>query len=326
VMPDTTGDTVADLVRNTIRSVVSDRAGSSVMTGLRELGWDGLVAQDEQLAVGALFEEQGRLLSTSVALDDVIVRAANLRGDRVALPVPPDAALPSARLEDGALVVEGLLLATGGGFDGSDRIVVPARWRDSIAFGYVSASNLDIRSIDGIDPSLGLARVSGTVEHDALDDADSTHRWNDALAAARRALAHELIGAVQMMLDLATEHARTRVQFGAPIGAHQAIKFPLADVFVALNAARFLVVEAWSTPSLGASGPAKAAAASAGLGAIEHCHQAMGAMGFTWEFPMHHFTRRVYALDALLGDATALDHDHGSRIMTTGAAPRIGDL
>jgi hypothetical protein len=41
---------------------------------------------------------------------------------------------------------------------------------------------------------------------------------------------------------------------------------------------------------------------------------------------MHHFTRRVYALDALLGDATALDRDHGSRIMTTGAAPRIGDL
>jgi alkylation response protein AidB-like acyl-CoA dehydrogenase len=54
----------------------------------------------------------------------------------------------------------------------------------------------------------------------------------------------QLLGAGQALLEMSIEHARTRNQFGRPIGAFQAVRHQLADVSVALDFARPLLYAA----------------------------------------------------------------------------------
>ena len=59
-----------------------------------------------------------------------------------------------------------------------------------------------------------------------------------ALARAQAALAAEQLGGAEAALEIATEHAKTRIQFDRPIGSFQAVKHRLADMMVATEAAR----------------------------------------------------------------------------------------
>lgn len=63
------------------------------------------------------------------------------------------------------------------------------------------------------------------------------------LDVGRLGLAAHAVGAAQRLLEASTEHARTRVQFGKPIGAHQAIQWLLADAAVGIHAARLMVYD-----------------------------------------------------------------------------------
>src|SRR5258706_11163741 len=69
------------LIRKTFESALGSASGDAVAL-LGDLGWDDLHAADPAVAVGELFEAQGRLGSTTNALD--IVVASALR------PPPPD--------------------------------------------------------------------------------------------------------------------------------------------------------------------------------------------------------------------------------------------
>jgi alkylation response protein AidB-like acyl-CoA dehydrogenase len=96
-----------------------------------------------------------------------------------------------------------------------------------------------------------------------------------------------------------------------PIGSFQAVQHRLADVFVQAEAARAITRTAWlgRTPELATA--ALAAAQRAVRSATEHCQQVLGAMGCTWEHPLHRYIRRGIALAALLDpdeDLRALAH------------------
>jgi alkylation response protein AidB-like acyl-CoA dehydrogenase len=55
------------------------------------------------------------------------------------------------------------------------------------------------------------------------------------------------VGTMERLLERSIQHARTRQQFGRPIGSYQAIAHRLADMKVQLEAARLLVYKAaWS--------------------------------------------------------------------------------
>ncbi len=53
-------------------------------------------------------------------------------------------------------------------------------------------------------------------------------------------MAITMVGACQRILDLALEHAKSRQQFGVPIGSFQAIQHKAADMHVAIERARAL--------------------------------------------------------------------------------------
>ena len=60
----------------------------------------------------------------------------------------------------------------------------------------------------------------------------------------RLGLAAHSVGAAQRLLEASVEQAKTRVQFGKPIGANQAIQWMLADAATEIHAARLMVYDA----------------------------------------------------------------------------------
>jgi alkylation response protein AidB-like acyl-CoA dehydrogenase len=108
------------------------------------------------------------------------------------------------------------------------------------------------------------------------------------------------------MVVLATEHARTRHQFGRPIGAFQAVQHQLADACAAIRAAELAAAEAHAAGSAFSALMAKIWAGRAAVVARANSQQVLGGTGFTWEHDLHRYVRRSLVLSALLGDRSEL--------------------
>jgi alkylation response protein AidB-like acyl-CoA dehydrogenase len=120
--------------------------------------------------------------------------------------------------------------------------------------------------------------------------------------------AAQLVGLTRRMLDLTVGYVSERRQFGVPVGSFQAVKHQLADARLALEFARPLVYRAaWSLAegdpeaSVHASMAklqASGAAHHAGRAALQ-CH---GAIGYSFEYDLHLFLKRAWALAGSWGD------------------------
>ena len=104
-------------------------------------------------------------------------------------------------------------------------------------------------------------------------------------------------GAADRVLAITTQYAKERVQFGRAISTFQAVQHMLAELstHVALlsAAARSAALHAEEG---GGSFAIMAAKSQAGAAAHKICaiaHQSMGAMGYTHEHVLHHYTRRL---------------------------------
>jgi alkylation response protein AidB-like acyl-CoA dehydrogenase len=121
-------------------------------------------------------------------------------------------------------------------------------------------------------------------------------------------VAAEAAGLAGWALDTAVEHARTREQFGRPIGAFQAIKHRCADMLVRVEQARATAWDAAraldeSTPSRDlAAAAAIAVAVAAAVDNAKDCVQVLGGIGYTWEHDAHIVLKRALSLRALIGD------------------------
>jgi alkylation response protein AidB-like acyl-CoA dehydrogenase len=132
------------------------------------------------------------------------------------------------------------------------------------------------------------------------------------------ALSAEQAGAAARALEMTVEYARTRVQFGRPIGSFQALQHRMADLHVLVEAA-FSVSSAAAeaaqreAPDL----PLRAATAKA------YCSEALqevtaemlqlhGAIAMTWEHEAHRYFKRAHGAAMLLGTPAA----HVARIAT----------
>jgi hypothetical protein len=305
-----------ELVRTSIRGVLADESGGALPDRLRALGWDELLAGDPAIAVGVLFEEQGRSLVTSRALDEVVAAALGIElGTGLALAHPALAQVDRAPGATGR--VDGLVLA---GLPPHAEIVVVTAEDPSPVWQTVGVDALDARPIEGFDPALGLVSVAGEI---ATGGTRAAGAWPDAVDAARRALAHELLGVAEATLALAVEHVTGREQFGHPIAAFQSVRHRLADDYVAITAARGAVDAAWLEPGPLACAAAKALAGRAALLATRDAQQVCGAIGFTWEHSLHHLLRRAWILDALYGTAAELERRIGEHLVVTGRVTRL---
>ena len=147
---------------------------------------------------------------------------------------------------------------------------------------------------------------------------------DNAAAGVLRAtagLAAEQVGVGRGALDLAVDYAKTREQFGQPIGRFQGVSHQLADAFVGLELAWSLVLYAcWAVDdrrddAAVAVHRAKAKAGDAAIFACERAMQVHGGIGITWEADPHLYLRRAVADDAWLGPARRHRHWLGERLV-----------
>jgi alkylation response protein AidB-like acyl-CoA dehydrogenase len=155
-------------------------------------------------------------------------------------------------------------------------------------------------------PGFYLAHVASIADGGGAATIDSTRAlWRSEAETPRfrAAAAAEALGVAQRALDLGVEHAKTRTQFGKPIGTYQAVSHPLAQTYTDVELARSLVYwAAWCVAEADERAPlaaaaAKAFATEAAVAACERSIQVHGGIGFTWEHPLHRFYKRAIWLE-----------------------------
>ena len=124
------------------------------------------------------------------------------------------------------------------------------------------------------------------------------------------AYAMDMVGGGQKVLDIGLEYAKTRIQFGQPIGAFQAIKHKVAELLVDIEGARSIAYyAAWAQDqeeeeeenTLSASA-AKVFCSQMYRNVTKEVLQILGGIGFSWEHELHIFLKRAKCLSVLFGD------------------------
>ncbi len=124
------------------------------------------------------------------------------------------------------------------------------------------------------------------------------------------ALSTEMVGGMQWILETSVAYAKTRHQFGRPIGVFQAVSHKLADMLLQTESARSAAIyAAWTVD---ADAPDRSLACSAAKAYNSDAYRAAagsgvqvhGGIGFTWEHDMHLYFKRAKGSEVLLGDAT----------------------
>lgn len=185
--------------------------------------------------------------------------------------------------------------------DSSDVMVLVARDADSGGLVLLAIDLPDSRlALHRVDVHVPVAENQWTVFLDGVDVAADAvigepgrgmRAVFDGLNPERLVVAAQAVGIGRWCLDRATTYAGQRVVFDVPIGSHQAVAHPLAEAYVALEAAWALVGDAARLYSGGGqagleSNVAKIAACDAGLKAADAALQAFGGSGFTDESMM----------------------------------------
>lgn len=314
---------------------------------LADQGWTGLLVPEEQGGLGlglvemaAVAEEMGRaclpgaFLSTLFAAA-LVGRAGN--GEQRARYLEPFAAgelkATVALLEEGASwdadAVKLKAKRDEGGFSLNGRklfvpdagvadvLVCVARAGDSHVLLPVGrgAEGLTVRPMPSMDATRKLYEVVfegvSVAESEALGaDGDARGALRGALEVATAVLCAEMVGGMQWVLDTTVEYAKTRQQFGRPIGSFQAVQHMCADMLLMTESARSAAYyAAWA---LTENDPAARAAVSVAKAYCSDAYrevanrgvQVHGGIGFTWEHDLQLYYKRSKSSETLFGDAT----------------------
>ena len=322
-------------LRAAVRDFCAKHAGPQAWARLTgELGLTGLAVPECHGGAGAglaevavAVEETGRVLLPAPYLSTALAGAVLSEGDAVLGGTGAAEFLPG--IASGALraafVLGGSVAAGGGRLTGVAHHVLDG----------AEADLLVVRASDGEQDALFAVRAVDTVVTPAstLDQTRSqaTVDFRDApaVAAGRAAgraedllrvmLAVESVGAAAHCLDVTVGYLKTRVQFGRPIGAFQALRHRCADLAVEVASAR---ATAYAAVRAAAGSPAELPVL--GPLAKRHCvdvfsHvaaemiQLHGGIGFTWEHEAHRYLKRAKTSQLLHGNPAELRRLVGQR-------------
>jgi alkylation response protein AidB-like acyl-CoA dehydrogenase len=284
------GGTVADLaaaVEQLTSSLVPGPVMPTLLAGLVLAGQPDLPAAKELLP----------MLAAGQAPVGVSLTAGTLAG---------------AWLDDGTLRVSGEAGPVLGG-GATARLLLGAATGGGEVWFMLAAGHqgTELTGRSPVDFSRPLARVRLTgavVAPGQILTGLTTQRVRDLAATLSAA---EAAGVAGWCTDTAAQYARTRQQFGRPIGSFQAVKHLCAGMLCRSERATAL---AWDAARAADEAPHEhplAAAAAAALAlddAVDNakdCIQVLGGIGFTWEHDAHLYLRRALALRQLLGGSAA---------------------
>ena len=310
---------------------------------IADLGWTGLVVPEEHGGAGlgpvemsVLLEEMGRMLTPGPFFASVVMATnaiatiatpeqraellpALAAGEKVATmavfetPRGWDPAAPSTTAKRDsrgwALTGEKRFVLAG---HSADYLLVTATTPDGLGVFVVDAGadGVEIAQTNVLDPTRRQATLSlkGVVVDNGsrLGDGDATDGVRRTLALATAALASEQVGGAQRCMELSVEYAKTRHQFGRPIGSYQAIKHRCANMLMKVESARSAAYHAARVTDDAAE--FRVAAPLAGSICSEayvwvagETIQVHGGIGFTWEHDAHLYLKRAKSSSLLLG-------------------------
>jgi alkylation response protein AidB-like acyl-CoA dehydrogenase len=160
-----------------------------------------------------------------------------------------------------------------------------------------------------MDPTRRLARVRS-------EEAEALGADPGIANAAAVLLAAEQMGAAERCLELTVEYAKSRVQFGRPIGSFQALKHRMADLYVAVSAAKAVVSDACENPTAANAATARLAATETLCSVAAEGIQLHGGIAITWEHDMHLYFKRAHGSAHLLGSTRELLRQLESEVLT----------
>ncbi|MBS9533150.1 acyl-CoA/acyl-ACP dehydrogenase [Mycobacterium sp. M1] len=257
-----------------------------------QVGAAALVVPEEFGGAGAglaeaavVLEELGKALVPTPLLGTVLAELALL-----AAPEPDSDALE--RLAAGAAigtVVFDADYVLNGDLVGADDVVIGAADGELTRWAAFTTEALTT-----MDPTRRLGRI--TAGETAPVGADPGIADYAAIL-----LAAEQIGAASRCLDLTVEYTKSRVQFGRPIGSFQALKHRMADLYVAVSAARAVVDDAIADPSPASAALARITASEAFSLVAGEAVQLHGGIAITWESDIQLYFKRAHGSSQLLG-------------------------
>ncbi|MEC8491688.1 MAG: acyl-CoA dehydrogenase family protein [Pseudomonadota bacterium] len=187
------------------------------------------------------------------------------------------------------------------GTQAGDSLVQVAWGRQVSPVLSVEAGSHDVSVFDAATLQQRGANLAGEPRDTMVAGAVSRRIELEDLPYAQMALARTnlMAGCLQAVLDLGLQFAAERSQFGRSISKFQAIQHSLAVVGTEVAASQRAAdagVDAMGTDRFEQEVAAAKARVGEAVGIVaEQVHQVHGAMGYTYEHRLHHFTRRLWA-------------------------------
>lgn len=301
------------------------RGDPALWQQLDKLGLVRLTGREDVGGSGAGWYEAAELLSAAVRHG---VRVPLAEHDLLAcwlldaIGLPSSGAVRTVCLLDSRGTARGVPWATG-----AERVVVV--WKDG---GEHRASDVDAESLivtPGLN-TIGEPRDTVSTDVSALDGISvptalvTQLRLKSALVRSIQVCA-----ALDRIVQLAIEHATSRVQFGRPLSRFQAVQHLIADLAaeaaLARAATEAALTTAVSTDWSGESLEFRVAAARSCAGhaaevVVRNAHQVHGAIGTTQEHRLHEFTRAALAWRSEFGSVRYWDQRVTDAALAAGAA------
>lgn len=172
----------------------------------------------------------------------------------------------------------------------------------SLFYTDLDRTRVEVREIDkmgrkAVDSNmLFIDNLRVPVDERIGEEGKGFHYLLHGLNPERILIAAEAVGLGEAALRRATQYAKERVVFGRPIGQNQAIQHPLAQAWMALEAANLMVLKAATRydanePCGAEANAAKYLAAEAAFQACQTAIATMGGMGYAKEYHVERYLR-----------------------------------
>jgi alkylation response protein AidB-like acyl-CoA dehydrogenase len=286
----------------------ADSYDDGLWNQISELGWPGIAISEDDGGQGlgmvelvVLLEESGYACAPSPLL-----------GTAGAALVISAAGSDEQRAEWLPKLASGEATGAFGGFaDGSSTVFCDLPRADVVVTFdgegalLAPASEVDFEPFKAIDSTRSYGLASEAAGERLPGDVDA---GRDRLSIA---IAAELTGIAQRTLEMATDYARERQQFGRPIGAYQGVSHRIAAMLLGVEESRSLTYfAAWAADAEPDSLPMAAAmagarSADAGWEVPASALQVLGGIGFTWEHDLQFWLKRGRVAGRMLGNPRA---------------------
>ena len=315
----------------------------AVWQEMTQMGWAGAAFPEEYggagvgtTELGLIVEALGQgaipspLFSTVIEAGMLLLRAGSTAQKQEFLPAIAEgkAVLTTALLEPGGQIgsehIQTTLARRGNGFElsGTKLFVRDAKRADQIICAARSARAPDAITLVMVSPKetgvqLQRLRAAGgeslwEVRFNSVEigsdqiigeiDGGWPHLQELILRGAAFK-ASELVGIGQASLDLTLDYAKTRIQFGKPIGSFQGVHHHCAEMYRDLVVCRLLAWQGNATLGLREVAIAKAKTSAAVPGITRIAHQVHGAIAYYRDYPLELFYHRAIGAMAAYGDA-----------------------